>query len=183
MLKEVKVEPSERVKQLEWEVEQLIAVKNPNGASGTELLDLFKPTKPEEIEWRIQDCGRTDKSGIWARIIPYIDARAVMDRLDTIMGPDRWKDEYIAVAGGFICRLSIFTSNGWVSKEDGSDQTDIEPLKGAISGALKRAAVKWGIGRDLYSYEPKFAEIVTRGTEGAKYGKTKDGEVFYWRAR
>jgi hypothetical protein len=28
----------------------------------------------------------------------------------------------------------------------------MEPFKGDISGALKRAATAWGIGRELYSY-------------------------------
>jgi len=28
----------------------------------------------------------------------------------------------------------------------------MEPFKGGISGALKRAATVWGIGRELYSY-------------------------------
>ncbi len=43
-------------------------------------------------------------------------------------------------------------SGEWVEKQDGSGPTDMEPFKGGISGALKRAAVAWGIGRELYRY-------------------------------
>ena len=51
-----------------------------------------------------------------------------------------------------MCTLSVKTEDGWISKEDGADDTAIESTKGGISDALKRAAVKWGMGRDLYEY-------------------------------
>lgn len=88
-------------------------------------------------------------------MLAYIDARDVMKRLDDIVGVDRWSDKYINVEGGFVCELSLDLSTGdddhrWVTKSNGSNNTKVEPVKGGISSALKRAAVNWGIGRYLY---------------------------------
>lgn len=175
-------EKDQRIDQLEWDIEKLVEIKNPQGANKEMLLKLRAPTQPNEIEWRVQSTGES-KDGIWARIIPYIDARAVIDRLDHAVGPQRWSDEYKPVTNGFICKLSIFTLNGWISKEDASDFSDIEPIKGGVSGALKRAAVKWGIGRDLYTYEPEYADVSMERQPGWNWAKTKEGKQFYWRVK
>ncbi len=55
---------------------------------------------------------------------------------------------------GVIASIAIKNpeTGEWVEKQDGSGATDMEPFKGGISGALKRAAVAWGIGRELYRY-------------------------------
>lgn len=169
----------QRIKELEFALEKLNSLKNPDGVNLDDLRKLWAKTTADEIEWRIQDCGENDK-GIWARLIPYIDARAVIDRLDRCVGPHRWSDSYKSIDGGFICTLSIYTQNGWISKEDAADKSDIEPIKGGISGALKRAATKWGIGRDLYSMEPVFALTSLERKPGYQYAKTKTGKVFYW---
>jgi hypothetical protein len=170
----------ERVTQLEWEMEKLGEIKNVDGIGKEELLKLRAKTEKDEIQWRIQQSGKNNGK-IWARVIPYIDARAVIERLDHCVGPHRWTDEYREIQGGFACKLSIYTRNGWVSKEDGADRTEIEAVKGGISDALKRAAVKWGIGRDLYNYQAIFAEISTEKKDGFDYAKTKEGEIFFWR--
>lgn len=102
----------------------------------------------DAIHWRAQTLT---KSGDKAMALAYLDARDVMDRLDDVCGPENWQDDYFETAKGrLICRLSIRVGDEWVAKSDGAGETDIEGEKGAISGALKRAAVKWGIGRYLY---------------------------------
>jgi hypothetical protein len=55
---------------------------------------------------------------------------------------------------GVIASIAIKNpeTGEWVEKQDGSGASDMEPFKGGISGALKRAATAWGIGRELYSY-------------------------------
>jgi len=109
---------------------------------------LRKPIQPNEIEWRVQSAkgGKTT-------IVPYIQSRAVMNRFDDAFGPEGWQDTYREWKGkGVMCTLSVKTDDGWISKEDGADDTAIESTKGGISDALKRAAVKWGMGRDLYEY-------------------------------
>ena len=80
----------------------------------------------------------------------YINARDVMQRLDEVVGVDGWQDEYAWIGERMICRLSVRIGGEWVTKCDGADDTSIEGAKGGISDALKRAAVKFGIGRYLY---------------------------------
>lgn len=44
--------------------------------------DFIKPLQPHEIEWKIQSKTKTGKT----RVVPYIDARACFDRLDSCFG-------------------------------------------------------------------------------------------------
>lgn len=62
---------------------------------------------------------------------------------------------------GVRCILSIKIGKEWISKQDGSSQTDISPIKGGFSGALKRTAVKFGMGRYLYSLPPLWVKVST----------------------
>lgn len=142
------------------------------------LKDLAKPFPENQIEWRIGQCGEKGNGQIWANCLAYVTARAVMERLDEVCGPENWQVHYRFENGGVICVLTIRVGkDDWVSKEDGSDQTDIEAFKGGISGALKRAAVAFGIGRYLYGLESGYATIVDRG---GMWAKTKSGKEFYW---
>lgn len=110
--------------------------------------ELAAPFAKEAIHWRAQS---VTKDGDKAMALAYMDARNVMDRLDTVCGPANWSDSYTETPKGrLICTLSINLDGVWISKSDGAGDTDVEGDKGAISDALKRAAVKWGIGRYLY---------------------------------
>ena len=85
----------------------------------------------------------------------YLDARAVMQRLDQVFGVGGWKDSYQLVNGGsVVCTLSVKVDGEWIGKTDvgsPSEQPDDgDKLKAAFSDAIKRAAVKLGIGRYLY---------------------------------
>lgn len=118
-------------------------------------MDIFErlaaPFPAEDIEWRI---GATTKDKSKGMALAYITARAVMDRLDAVLGPTEWQDSYqIYNEGkqlGVLCNLSIRVGGEWISKEDGAPFTDFEAFKGGVSDALKRAAVKFGLGRYLY---------------------------------
>ncbi len=149
------------------------------------LKQLAEPFREDEIEWRISQCGVSGKQ-IWGMCVAYISARAIMDRLDLVCGPENWRVWYefingqVGSVGGVVSNLSIKTGEEWVTKQDGAEQTDIESFKGGISSALKRAGSVWGMGRYLYSLEVGFAAIVEKGTPGALYGKTKDNQTFYW---
>lgn len=136
--------------------------------------------KEDEIEWRIDQSGSKDGK-VWGRCLAYINARAIMDRLDEVCGPENWKPNYTFIGEkGVICNLSIKILGEWVTKEDGAEATEFEAFKGGISSALKRAGNAWGMGRYLYGLEAGFIEVVDRSTAGARYGKTKEGQVFYW---
>ena len=90
--------------------------------------------------------------------LTYVDARFVMDRLDSTVGPMAWTDSYRETPGGIECTITIRFDNDsrfgglyeTASKSDVGIASRIEPAKGAYSDAFKRAAVKWGIARDLY---------------------------------
>ena len=144
---------------------------------------LAAPFKAEEIEWRIQQASVSGDK-IWAMCLAYVQARAIQDRLDDVLGIDGWKVEYkFPSEFGVIAALSLRINGVWITKEDGAEQTDIEAFKGGISSALKRSASAFGLGRYLYDLETGFATIVDGKTPGRKYGKTdkKSGEKsFYW---
>ena len=94
----------------------------------------------------------------------YIDARDVMDRLDAVLGPHNWQTEFSETEKGrVICHLSININGQWITKSDGAGDTGFEGEKGAISDALKRAAVQWGIGRYLYSVPSPTISLIKRG--------------------
>lgn len=129
---------------------------------------LREPFPPERISWRIQSTAPMKDNYVkWVMLIPYIDGRDVMNRLDDVLGPANWKDQYRTASTleipGVICRLSIFDGENWIAKEDGADARSNkggEPMqfKGLLSDALKRSAVKFGIGRQLYDMDPVYID-------------------------
>lgn len=113
---------------------------------------LAEPFPIAEIGFKPQ---ATDKAGGRAKPVAYIDARNVMDRLDAVVGPDGWEDSYQPLEGGcFLCTLRVRLGDHWVTRMDvggESEQADDgDRRKAAVSDALKRAAVKFGVGRYLY---------------------------------
>ena len=98
------------------------------------------------------ESARKQRQGPGGKMLTYVDARYVMGVLDSELGPGNWQNEFSIGAGGKVgCRIGIFVDDrGWVWKGDGAGETDIEGEKGSFSDAFKRAAVQWGIARDLY---------------------------------
>ncbi len=137
-----------------------------NEAKQNEIDSIFErlaaPFEPEHIEWRSLESGIGFSGNPWIKAAAYIDNRAVQTRLDTVLGPMNWRNEYQRDQSGCMCGLSIRVNNEWITKWDGSEYTNYEPLKGAVSGSMKRAAVQFGIGRYLYALEAEFVHIVTK---------------------
>ena len=77
-----------------------------------------------------------------------------------VCGKAGWRNEYrdIPNNGGVECGISIKIDSEWVTKWDAAENTQVEAVKGGRSGAMKRAAVQWGIGRYLYNLEEGFAQ-------------------------
>ncbi len=148
---------------------------------------LQAPFREEEYEWRVQ---QETKAGDKVLVLCYVQARAIMDRLDEAVGPLDWEDSYQkGPDGGVACHLSIrdreaVSGDGyiqWISKEDVAENTDIEPVKGGVSGALKRAAVKWGIGRLLYKLQATWVPLQNKGQHYHKCANGQHkGKYFYW---
>lgn len=118
---------------------------------------LRAPFHPDDLEWRI---GQVSRSGDKASVLAYLTSRAVMDRLDDVVGCGCWQNEYRpGPDGGIVCGIAIKIGDGWVWKWDGAENTNIEAVKGGLSDSFKRAAVKWGIGRYLYRLEARYMPI------------------------
>lgn len=111
---------------------------------------LAAPFDPRDVKWKPQSV-----KGNRAMALAYLDARAIQDRLDEVLGVEGWQDEYQLLPDGSVaCKLQLFLGDRWITKMDvgsPSEQPDGgDRLKAAFSDALKRAAVKFGIGRYLY---------------------------------
>jgi hypothetical protein len=111
---------------------------------------LAEPFAPTEVKWKPQSV-----KGSRALAVCYVDARLVQDRLDDVFGVGGWQDEYTPLPNGSVlCRLRVKVGGEWVAKQDvgsESEQPDEhDRTKAAFSDALKRVAVKYGIGRYLY---------------------------------
>src|SRR5947209_10144012 len=102
-------------------------------------------------------------SGNRALALAYVDARVIQDRLDDVLGVGGWQDDYECLPdGSVVCRLRLRLGDEWVTKVDvggPSEQPDGgDRLKAAFSDALKRAAVKFGIGRYLYRLQGQWVD-------------------------
>ena len=122
---------------------------------------LKEPFTEEQLEFKV---GATNKDKTMGLALPYVEARAIQDRLDEIVGFNNWKASYREVKDGFLCSLSLRINNEWISKEDGAQLTDYESVKGGISSAFKRVASSgFGIGRYLYAVRTQWFPIVPKG--------------------
>lgn len=91
-----------------------------------------RPFAPDAMRWKLED-------GV---ALPYIDRGLVVDRLNLVI-PDRWSDAYDPLDGRhLLCQLTI---DGVTRQDVGEGDT----FKERYSDALKRAAVKFGVGAYL----------------------------------
>ncbi|WP_432353317.1 Rad52/Rad22 family DNA repair protein [Anaerotruncus rubiinfantis] len=144
---------------------------------------LAAPFPACDVEWRVQNTTQDKSRGM---AVPFIDSRAIQNRLDSVVGIYNWKTEYRPwhqvekgdkerkakqdgtpkeVNASQLCGLSIYCEERkeWVPKWDGAENSDIEPVKGGISDSFKRAAVLWNVGRYLYDLDPVWVDIEPRG--------------------
>jgi hypothetical protein len=132
---------------------------------------LAAPVPTGTISWR-QDGKPVARDGRhFARFVCYIEANTVRERLDTVV-PGEWDltlEMLPQIHGGdvdsdsvcaFKARLQILG----VIREDVGTGRD---YKQASTDAFKRAAVRFGIGNELYSYEQNWVEVDGDG----KYAK------------
>ncbi|AGA30637.1 hypothetical protein Sinac_6562 [Singulisphaera acidiphila DSM 18658] len=138
------------------------------GASAmTQHPDLFAalaaPFEPNEAKLRSQN----------GRQLHYITARTVMNRLDTVLGPENWWDHYVPGENSVLCELTIRLPDGTtLTKADAGGYAGMadsgDDDKSGYSDAFKRAAVKFGVARYLYRDGiPAFVQERTPGIEQA----------------
>lgn len=84
----------------------------------------------------------------------YVDARAVQQRLDDVVTPEGWDFTWSLEPGDVVHGKLIIGAN--IREDAGypNSDSDEEPVKSAVSDALKRCAVQFGIGRHLYERGP-----------------------------
>jgi hypothetical protein len=134
--------------------------------NASSLAGLAASFKPADISWKPVAMSR--EKGV-ARVAPYLSNRAIMDRLDAVCGPENWRNEFSeGPNGGLLCGLSIRIDREdglaeWITKWDGADNTDVQPVKGGLSASMRRAAVQWGIGRYLYRMPSVYAQVDEKG--------------------
>lgn len=156
-----------------------VVIVPPEGRGRISTLDansatagLAAPFDAQDIEWRIARSG-VKNGKPWGMCLAYLTNRAIMDRLDGVLGPENWKNEFTRWGEkGVMCGLSLRLNGEWVTKWDGAEETDIESVKGGFSSAMKRAAVQWGIGRYLYGLEEGWAKFEEHGPYSAKIENT-----------
>lgn len=139
------------------------------------LSRLAEPFPVEDLKW-LPAFGL--KQGKPAPVLVYVDARTIAERLNEVVGANNWSDSYHTVGvetevvksegtgkdrvdtripvryGGVQCDLTILG----VTKSDVGTPSYSDELKGGYSDALKRAAVKFGIGEYFYRMGTLFAE-------------------------
>ena len=144
------------------------------------FLKLKEQFPANDIEWRVQRAGKKSEK-VWAFVLAYVTNRAIMERLDDIVGPADWKNEFTpGPHGGVMCGLSLRIGEEWVTKWDGADNTDIEAVKGGISSAMKRTAVQWGVGRYLYNLDATFATVSDKGSHRDSFTDKSGGNQKVW---
>lgn len=104
--------------------------------------------RPQDIEIRpamVKDGNAT--------LLLYQDSRNTMDALDLNFGAFGWQIKYKDVAGQIYGCLAIKdpNTNEWIEKWDTGDESNISAQKGQSSDILKRCAVRFGYGRELYT--------------------------------
>jgi hypothetical protein len=140
---------------------------------------LSAPVPTGAISWR-QDGKVTGRDGkFFARFVAYIEANTVRERLDGVV-PGEWDltlellpplpgEDGDGVQCSFKARLQILG----VIREDVGTGRD---YKQASTDAFKRAAVRFGVGNELYSYEQNWVEVDGDG----KYAKPlEDPQLAY----
>lgn len=140
-------------------------------------IDLTRLSNPiQNIRWRVQQFKDTQK-GLMAICVPYVDSRDVQQRLDEVCGVANWQDRYKEVKGNLFCEIGILIETEWRWKSDVGTESNIEKQKGEASDSFKRAAVMWGIGRELYNKKPKAIYAIPINGKKLPAFKNEKGEL------
>lgn len=156
-------------------------------ARSTERVDIWTalaaPLPASAINWRQQGKPTSRDGKHFARFVAYIDSQFVQERFDSVV-PGEWDTHLDQLPNvvtfdgeddkepyAFKCRVQVLG----VVREDVGQGRD---YKTAATDAFKRAAVRFGIGRELYAYEQNWVQMDSDG----KYAKPiEDPAVAYAR--
>ncbi len=144
----------------------LSATTSDTPMNASDLPRLADPFPPDDVEWKPGATTRDKTKGL---AMAYLTSRAVQQRFDDVCGPADWRNEFAeGPGGGVLCGISVRVDRPdgppeWVTKWDGADNSQVEAVKGGLSGATKRAAVQWGVGRYLYDLPATWVRLDDRG--------------------
>jgi hypothetical protein len=120
------------------------------------------------------------------RQMPYVTARTIMNRLDEVVGPENWWDDFVPLEHSVICRMTIRLPDGTIlTKCDAGGYAGLadpgDDDKSGFADAFKRTAVKFGVGRYLYrDGVPRFARGESKSSvpfvtdSGGRTGESHD---------
>ena len=112
----------------------------------SELKTIIENLKKEiPYKWRVQSFSKNKPQ---ATCVAYIDSRDVQDILDANC---LWSDRYYEENGMLFCEITIYADGREYKRSDTGSESNVDKEKGHSSDAFKRAAVKFGAGRFLYS--------------------------------
>jgi hypothetical protein len=127
----------------------------------------FDLLKADDIEIK---CSEVKEKGFIALL--YKNARTDQKAFDKKFGVEGWQDEYREIKGVLYCGISVFINDKWITKWDCGIESRADDKgnekKGEASDAFKRAATKWGHGRELYT--APFIYIATETVPDKKIG-------------
>lgn len=115
-------------------------------------IDLKQLKEIIPFKWRVQSSFKGNKGAV-CKMVAYVDARDVQEKLDQVCGAENWQDKYYSVKDTLFCSIGIKVNGEWVWKSDAGTASKTEAKKGESSDAFKRAGVRWGINRDAYNVD------------------------------
>jgi hypothetical protein len=117
---------------------------------------LHQPIEPKLIKTRE---GWTDRSGN-KHMVEYIEWHTVADLLDRLVPTWSHSVRNVVQIGDMVAVTAAITIDGVTREGVGTGTADNETgIKKAEHDALKRAAIKFGIARDLYQRESEMVEV------------------------
>jgi hypothetical protein len=142
--------------------ERMIAANDIYKAPADVWARLAAPVAAEAISWRQDGKPVTRDGKYFARFVAYIEANTVRERLDTVV-PGEWdltltplptlvSEDPAEPTCSFKARLQVL---GVVREVVGTGRD----YKSAATDAFKRAAVRFGIAHELYSYGTNWVEL------------------------
>lgn len=125
------------------------------------MSQLHAPFEPSAIDWKPQAISNNR-----ALAVAFVDARAVMTRLDKVFGLGGWQTSYEVLPNDcVVCTLRVKVQDEWCNHQDVGSPSEQpqngDRLKAAFSDSLKRAAVHLGIGRYLYNLPTQWCDYDT----------------------
>lgn len=148
---------------------------------------LAAPLPKDRIDWRIDGKPKGRDGKFFARFVAYIDAHFVRERLDEASESD-WESRLTPLPqydvrdrdGVIVETVHVFKGALTIKGVTREDVGEGDSAKSAATDAFKRAAVRFGVGAELYAMGANWVEVDGDG----KYAKAiEDPQAAYIRAQ